>query len=242
MKYILFILIPFAAFGQNQRNEFSYFNEFLSGVSTTESGLIYAINSGSGSGSSSTASTASGLVGLLQTSTGTATSGYGYVGTGSSTLSLGGGIWEFEVDVERLSALCDGTNSYALLVGFFDTQSADQTDGVYFLYDSIGVSTGSASSDRWQCVTASNSTRTLTETSTDVSTSGAKLHIGIDADGTHAYFYIDESLVATHITNIPTGAGREMGFGWMLIKSAGTSARTMNVDYLECTNRYTTPK
>jgi hypothetical protein len=48
--------------------------------------------------------------------------------------------------------------------------------------------------------------------------------------------------VATHTANIPTGAGRELGFGYLLIKSVGTTARTVDFDYLNVENEFTTQR
>jgi len=48
-----------------------------------------------------------------------------------------------------------------------------------------------------------------------------------------ARFYLDGSLVATHTTNVPTGAGRHTGQGIMLNRTAATAVScALDVDYV----------
>ena len=116
-------------------------------------------------------------------------------------------------------------------------------DGAYFLYDSQGVSTGSAASGNWQIVTCSNSVRTFTTTSVAIdNTNLQKLRIDVNAAGTSVVFYIDDVSVGTHTTNIPTGASRVFGNGVYLQKSAGGTSRTLDVDYLYMKTKFTTPR
>jgi hypothetical protein len=52
----------------------------------------------------------------------------------------------------------------------------------------------------------------------------------VNAAGTQADFYVGGALLGSHTTNLPTGAGRETGFGFHIIKTAGTTARTLECD------------
>lgn len=69
-----------------------------------------------------------------------------------------------------------------------------------------------------------------------------RLRIVVNADGTSVAFYINGTLVATHTANIPTGTARLLGFGWLLIKSVGTTARTALIDYLQFAQTFTTAR
>ena len=101
-----------------------------------------------------------------------------------------------------------------MVVGFYDSTTANQVDAVSFVYDEGGVSTGSTASANWQVVTSSNSTRTWTTTTTAVGAgTWVKLGIIVNAAGTSVGFYINGTLVATHTANIPTGTTRALGFG-----------------------------
>ncbi|MFN3939005.1 MAG: hypothetical protein ACK4IY_00370 [Chitinophagales bacterium] len=231
-----------------RKNRFDYYNEFINGISTAGgSNDIIASSNGSGAGSTATSATsATNVVGLVRSQTGTDMDGRTSCATYNSAILLGGGQWTYELRINGIAALSDAYGDaeiYQLLVGFYDVNSAqNQSDGVYFLYDRAGVSVGSASSANWQLVTSSNATRTFTTSSTTVSTGASTLKIIINAAGTSADFYINNTNIGTLSTNIPTGTNRATGFGWMLIKSAGTTNRAMEIDYLSVQCDYTTSK
>jgi hypothetical protein len=229
-----------------RKHSFNYYNEFINGVGTATGGNdIVSVSSGTGAASTGTTSTnATNTVGLVTSTTGTTATGRTSLSTYTSAIAIGGGPTVYEYRINGINSLSDGTNRYALVVGFFDTQSAaNQVDGIYFLYDEGGVSTGSAASANWQTVTVSNSNRTFNTTSTAVVTTGTTLRIEVDASGTNVDYYIDGVITATsHTTNIPTGTARAVGFGMLLIKSIGTTARIMNTDYMSVNILYTTPK
>jgi hypothetical protein len=68
------------------------------------------------------------------------------------------------------------------------------------------------------------------------------LRIEVNAAGTSVAFFVDGVQVATHTANIPTGTARAFGAGWLLIKSLGTTARTVDADYLLVEHDLTTPR
>lgn len=188
-------------------------------------------------------SSVSGYYGLVTVTTGTNTNG-GFQYSGSlSAIQFGGGQYRWDSRV-RIPTNSDGTNTFQFICGFYDTlASVNQVDGIYFLYDSQGVSTGSAASGNWQIVTASNSSRTFTTTGTAIDNANLqKLRIDVNADATSVTFYINDVAVGTHTTNIPSGASRLTTSGVYLQKSAGTTARTADVDYLYLKAKFTTPR
>lgn len=246
MKYIIYLLLITGSLtAQNNRNQFYYFTDFLNTPSTTSTtdDLLSTASGASSTVASFSNSNRSNAVGVVAVVTGTASTGRAAITAQGSALTFGGGEWDFEVRLDSLAALCSATAAYALLVGFFDTYTAaNQTDGVYFLYDSIGTSTGSASSDRWQTVCASNGTRSFFETSTDVGINPTNLRITVNADGTAATFYIDGVSQRSETANIPISKTRKCGFGVFIIKSAGTTSRTVYLDYLEAICRFNTSR
>lgn len=231
-----------------RKNRFDYYNEFINGVATVTGGNdIIANNNGSGAGSSATSPSSGGnVVGLVRSQTGTDANGSTSCATSASAVTIGGGAWTYEIRMNQIAVLSDasgGAEIYQLLIGFYDVNTAqNQTDGIYFLYDRAGVSTGSAASANWQTVTTSNSTRTFTTTSSAVSTGATLLKIAINASAGSAEFFINGTSVGTHAANIPAGTNRTTGFGWMLIKSNGTTNRALEMDYLSVQCDYTTPK
>jgi hypothetical protein len=144
----------------------------------------------------------------------------------------------------NIATLSDATQRYQLVIGLFDTATAaNQVDAVSFVYDEGGVSTGSAASANWQIRTASNSTRSWTTTTTAVAAATwYKLRVEVNAAGTSATFYINGANVGTIATNIPTGTARALGFGHLMIKSVGTTARTMDIDYMKAEQSFTTSR
>lgn len=216
--------------------------EFIEDFHTSGQGTIcwqqVPVNAGS-------ITNASGYFGVITTSTGTNTNGgFQYRAAGPlSYIQFGGGQYRWDCRV-RIPTNSDGTQTFQFIAGFWDNNAAvNQTDGIYFLYDSQGVSTGSAASGNWQIVTVSNSNRTFTTTGTAIDNSNLqKLRIDVNAAATSVTFYINDVSVGTHTTNIPSGASRLTSSGVYLQKSAGTTARTADIDYLYLKAKFTTPR
>lgn len=184
-----------------------------------------------------------GYFGLAKINTQTNTNGGYQYRANVNSLQFGGGKYRWENRV-AIPVNSDGTNTFQFISGFWDvTNSVNQVDGIYFLYDSQGVSTGSAASGNWQIVTASNSVRTFTTTSVAIdNTNLQKLRIDVNATATSVTFYINDVAVGTHTTNIPSGASRLTTSGVYIQKSAGTTARTADIDYLYLKAKFTTPR
>ena len=177
--------------------------------------------------------------GMTNCTTGTTATGRTGLMTGLTAVALGQGTTTYKTAV-RVTTLSTVTERYSLRVGFQDTAAAAQVDAVYLLYDEGGVTTGSTASANWQCVTASNSTRTYTDTGTAVSAGGwDDIEIIVNAAGTSVDFYIDGVLECTHTTNIPTGTARALG---QALKSIGTTARTFDYDYQYARHEFSTPR
>lgn len=233
-----------ALFNEIYHTQFKYLNDFINNVATTAPGNdLQATNSGTGTGTNSQTTDGAGRVGLVRSTTGTTATGRAAVSTHGSAVRLGGGSWVFETSF-NITTTSNSTERYALPIGFIDTYTAvNQVDGVYFLYDEGGASTGSTASGNWQCVTVSNSVRTFTTTSTAVvQGTWTTLRIEVNAAANSVSFFVNGTNVATHTTNIPSGSGRETGFGWLLMKSVGTTARTVDFDYLSALSLLTTAR
>lgn len=165
-----------------------------------------------------------------------------------SPYQLGGGRIFFECGIVaiQLSAL---TNRFVALVGFFgipqsQLTSQDQTNGAYFLYDEGGVSSGSAASPNWQCVTTAGGVRTFTTTSIPYTIGQSyKMWVVINDNSSIVLFYMNETLVATHNTNVPTGASQLVGWGAGALRITGTtSAFAFWADYIGYKQKFTTPR
>jgi hypothetical protein len=217
---------------------FNYFNDGINGDNILGVGA-----SGSGAGVNGGANNlGSNKPGNATFITGTLSNGTARIAT-NSQYQLGGGkiLNEYALGLITLS---NSTDRYVSIIGFQDSYgTANQTDGIYFLYDEGGVSSGSAVSPNWQCVTSSNSVRTFTTTSVTANTAYKKFKIVINDNATEVLFYIDNVLVATHTTNIPSGSARLCSWGIMTTKTAGTnSVQTVVADYISFKQKFTTPR
>ncbi len=226
------------------RYGFEFFTDFINETSTTATdGALSETNSGTGAAVSQVGPNEAGVIGMAQSATGTTNTGRAALLSGTSCILLGGGTYFFEARV-RVPTLSGATERFQFVIGFIDTSNAaNQADGVFFLYDEGGVSTGSAASANWQTVTSAASSRTFTTTGTAVdANTWVRLGIEINADGSSVTFFINGTSVATHTSNIPTASGRGTGFGSILIKSAGTTSRTADCDYINVIADLTTTR
>lgn len=199
-------------------------------------------NTTSGTGAGVTTVTALGsfnAMGMVSLDLGTTNSGRAAVtanGTASpSVLLLGLGRARFAAKC-AIHTLSNGTDSYQARIGFADSFSAvDPVDGVFFRY-SEGINGG-----KWQAVTRSNSAESVADTGVTPAADALQLFVvDVNAAGTSADFYIDGVKKATITTNIPTGAGRDTGYGIGAVKSAGTtSTPAIYADYARVEMNFT---
>lgn len=198
------------------------FDEFMNGVTNTS---FTTSVSGSGTAVSPVAGTMQNP-GQLQLTTGATSTGRAAILTAPSALLFGnGGGADFETSI-YIPTLSYSSQRYQLRIGFIDTTTGDQIDGVYFEYND-------SMSSYWRICTANNSTRTKITTSIVVNAgSWITLRITVDSAANQATFYLNGISMGSISTNIPTTTGRETGIGIALIKSAGSSARTVNTDYI----------
>jgi hypothetical protein len=170
--------------------------------------------------------------GILKFTTGTTNAGTACLKWGADSyqhILFGAGTYTIETDI-YIETLSDGTENYTLRFGFGDSVTADFVDGAYFEYTDVG---GGTPTPNWYKCTASNSTRTKTNT-TVAAVAGAwtRLKVVVNAAGTSVEYFINGISVGVVTTNIPTGVGRETMAVFSLIKSAGITARLQYVDWV----------
>lgn len=161
---------------------------------------------------------------------------FGYM-SGVDSVYIGDGEMDFETEI-RVTTLSDGTNRFAIRVGFFDVvaSATKPVDGVYVEYRD-------ADSANFRACTSSNSTRTENNSSTTVAAATwYRIHININAAGTSARFWVNDVLIDTITTNIPTGAGRETRLGVAIMKELGTTNRQVRCDYIAFNKQLTTTR
>jgi len=184
--------------------------------------------------------------GFIQPATGTtATGAAGIFSTtsGSNFLALGGGAFSFTTSI-LIPTLSTSVERYRIVLGMGTSAiNASDPTGIFFTYDEGGIQNGTSPSPNWQCITAVSSVRTLTTTSVAASTTAwQKFTIEINAASTSVQFYIDNVLVATHTTNIPTGVSQAIIPKIQIGKSIGITARSFFADYFGYKQTFTTPR
>lgn len=150
-----------------------------------------------------------------------------------SSIRMGGGelVCEWRA---KMPILSDATNRFVVRIGLGDNVSGgDNTDGVYFECD-----LATHGDNEWRGCTANNAVRTKLDLNTlPVADTWQRLKFIVSADGTSVSFYIDDVYKGAVATNIPTA--RESGFCAMYLKTLGAVSRSVVLDYVDITQRFT---
>ncbi len=211
--------------GATMRQLVSAYTDFLgpAGAGTMESHLPwdYAVIS---TGTQSKIASEANHPGILRTTSSTTTNSGGYCMTDVLSFLIGGGeVTEFvfrPIDLTTLTAR----------FGFLDTlTSTDAVDGCYFELLSTGVITGK---------TSNNSTRTTSATIATLSiNTWYRLRLEVNDAATSVTFTVFDANgnqlgTQTNSANIPTGAGRNCGHGYVATKSGTTAQACIEMDFM----------
>ena len=129
-----------------------------------------------------------------------------------------------------ISALSDGTNTYHVRMGYVNAfaLAASVTNGAYFRY------THGTNSGKWQAVTINAGTETAQDTGVAAVASVFSIFkVVVNDDATQVDFYIDGVLTNSITTNIPTSTGLTVGQSAVIEKTAGSTSRSLYIDYVE---------
>lgn len=163
----------------------------------------------------------------------------GVTTTGSASLSLSNltsysnaadSLWVDEI--VSISALPTLTNAYQLTVGFGNSNGSSQTHGAYFVLDWSG------SAARFRALSTQSSTTTTSASLTNPA-ANVPIRLRVVLTTSAARFYVDGQLVATNTTNLPSGFGQSFGVVNYLLKSAGTTATTVDTDAIAIGRNFT---
>lgn len=224
--------------GSIRLTKFEFFTDFVSAPISNGSAIVGPSEAAlivSGTGATASVNTTSPVAnrpGVVTISAGTTTSGYAAIFAGAG-LRAAGGAWIFETAV-RIPTLSTSGERFVIKAGLLNEITAiPEINAISFVYDEGGVGTGSAATANWQYLASDNTTRTYVTSSIAVAANTwIKLRIEINAAATSAQFYVDGvSAGAPITTNIP-GSTRNLNLVVAIFKSAGTTARTADWDYL----------
>lgn len=178
-------------------------------------------------------------LGILQFGTGTTNAGRSLMmnNNGESPVVLGYGDWLYQACLCIPYNLSGGAQQYTVVAGFRDTTATHTvTEGAFFRYGSGATS----SATDWEFVTCTGGVETVTDTGVAAGISSFdRYEIQMDADGLEARAYINDTLVATHTTNLPAGTFMAPAG---IYKSAGTTERVLWLDYYRYRYTLTTPR
>jgi len=164
--------------------------------------------------------------GIRRWNTGTGLSGYSGVNNRLTFLDPNGGdVMEFVVRI-------DATSLVLFRGGIQDSFTAvEATDGYYFEFDPL-------TSANWRIVTANNSTRTKTTTSTAVvANTWYRLRIEVNNANSSVEFFINGTSAGTIATNLPA-SGRDTGISITLENDASEAGnQLMDIDYIYYFNK-----
>jgi len=218
------------------------YTDFLTGgfsgsVGSASDGVIFGTGqSGTGASVGKLNTNVSGRAGILVLTTGTTATGYAAIDTWgtSNTYRYDDGQTVFETSV-RLPVLSDATNEYSFSVGGAVQNNTIGNDGAFFTYNRASLGAN------WQAASRLSGSQTTSNSNVAVvANTWVRLALIVNATGTSITYYIDGVLVATITTNIQAaGAGRE---GCLLVKSAGTTSVTANIDYYFLGKTFTTAR
>lgn len=203
---------------------FSITENWLSNTAAGNNGWTLTANSGT---VGMNASTGSGVImGIARCDTAASS-------TSAPTLSLGGGssIVFGGATIElacyvQLQALSTVTEEYITRFGFHSSiSSAAPAHGAFFEYDRLN-------SVNWRIRTYAATSPTTTTTSTAVAAGAwTKFSITINSAASLVTFYINGVSVGTINATIPSGTSQAVSPVFQMIKSAGSTARNLYIDW-----------
>ena len=226
-----------------------YFEEFMGGAGgatgVSYTNVVTAISGvGASCVSSATAPNRTNQQGVVLHTTGTTASGLAGYNYGATTLYIGTGTISIETYI-TIATLSTSAERFFTQFGYAVPSNWQNTpNAIFFSYDEGGVQffDGQATPN-FKCYTKGTAgTRTFTITTVPVvANQWYKLRIDINAAASSVAFYIDGNLVATHTTNIPA-ITTPMVLVSQMIKTVGTTARTMYTDYFMYEELFTTTR
>lgn len=181
-----------------------------------------------------------GAQGILSIDTGAGSTTARGTNRGGESMLFGNGKIVIEWRV-RIPTLSTSGEKFAVRVGLHDGTSATvPRDGAWFEVDE------SVNSGQWQIKTANNQTSPPTNCTTantavaPVANTWQKLRIEVNAAGTSIEFFINGTSAGTITTDIPTGTGRGTAAAMLIVKSVGTTGRSVDADYALIYQKFTT--
>jgi hypothetical protein len=205
------------------------YDDFPSATSSSTSALGWVATLSSGT-ITTLATPEPNTVGIINMATSTLITGRAAYSSSSTLLYFSAAPIEFAAYV-RIPVLSTAAQRFTVYVGLGDTTGAgDMVDGAYFQY------TDANSGGNWELKTSNNSVRTTVNSTVAATTRWTRLALSANAAGTSITFSINGTAAGTITTNIPNTAARATGLILKIESSAGTTSKSLYVDYVKLTS------
>jgi len=204
------------------------FSHFLGGLEPfvrVNNGTSAGAETWAGSGNSTIASPSSQFPGICRLTTGTTSTGRVFIGSHVSAFLFGGGICECETML-RIETLSTDSENYSLRIGFLDNATGESADGIFLRY------THNVNQGNWQLVARVNGVEVFKDLTIPATINFTKIHIKANASGTLAEVFIDDNFIENIVPPASFVIGRQCGYGVLILKSAGSLARNILIDYM----------
>lgn len=194
------------------------FDDFISNSTAGNIGWTTNVLSG---GTIAITTSESNHSGIMRLSTGSSSAtAHAVFHLGTASLYIGNGQITIETLI-RIDTLSTSSERYIIRVGLGDTTNTTFSNGIFFEYDE-------STSQYWRICSSASGSSTKTNTAVDVDVpEWVKLKIVINAAGNSVQYFLNGSSVGTITTNIPTTTSPRL----QIVKSVGTTARTLDIDY-----------
>ena len=212
-------------------------------VGTTHPWACYSVSSNTTANTQAIEPNEANRPGQIQLNTGTTAAGMAsiYLSGGSTPAFFIGGGETFETAI-NIPTLSNGTQRYLLHIGLCDVNdhATDCSNGAYFEYDSN-------TSANWRYATAKATTRTKNSSTKAVATGWTNLKFVAD-NANSVTFYVKSAGETTYTnignitTNVPNTNSNVASIMFYMDKLAGTTNRTMTIDYADYWNDLTSPR
>jgi hypothetical protein len=233
--------------GANPKYLFEFFDDFTfpyRAATDAATGGWVPHNSGTGSSVVFSSTADSTHPGVVACATGTATGGAAGIGhaiTPDTTLRTNGLVLHptdetvFE-GVFKVSDLPDATNNYECRIGL--QQAYFGVAGVQHVRASLIYDSG-LTSVAWRLANNDGTAGTATHTGAAGVTADTWFHLKIVATTASTKLYINGVLLLTNTSNVPTG---QLPWSLGIVKSAGSTSRTLSCDLIWIHRAYATPR
>lgn len=210
---------------RSARFQFPIIEDWINNTAVGALGWTSTTNTGGQTQGNRTEAGRQGIAALLTGGTNNNT-GRAALSFNSSPMSFG----DTEVRLEfaaRMGNFSAAGSEIFSFIGFGDNINAGNTntDGVYFIYDEVAFG-----NSNWQIVTSNNNVRTIIDTLVPVDLDWHTFKIDYTDNSSEVKFLIDNILVGTISTNIPTAPNR--AFSPMAKISKQVTATTANKSML----------